>query len=66
MFSLHSSDRPWITNKIKLYIGKRQSPFFVMENARKLGVIRTAKYNYYQNKVAEVEQVNPSKWWREI
>ena len=29
-------------------------------------MIRTAEYNYYQKKVAEVELVNPAKWWREI
>jgi len=30
------------------------------------GAIETAKHHYYQKKVAEVEHVNPAKWWREI
>ena len=28
--------------------------------------IKIAKYHYYHHKVVEVEQINPTKWWREI
>ena len=64
----HPTNRPWITNKIKLWIGKRQSAFFRQGKGsdayrhwrnKVQGAIRTAKYNYYEKKVAEVEQVNP-------
>lgn len=28
--------------------------------------IKAAKYHYYYNKLAKLEQINPAKWWREI
>lgn len=71
----HTTDRPWITSKVKLWIRKRQIAFTqqgkhsityrLWRNKVQCG-IREAKYNYYQNKVVEVEKTNPAKWWREI
>ena len=69
----HPSDRPWITNKIKISIRKRQSAFINQgKNSpaywrnRVQCDIKMAKYHYYHHKVVEVEQTNPAKWWREI
>lgn len=27
--------------------------------------IKAAKYHYYHNKAAKLEQINPAKWWRD-
>ena len=71
----HPTDRPWITSKIKMWIGKRQSAFsrhgkdsgaYRHWRNKVQGAIKTAKHHYYQEKVAEVEHVNPEKWWRDI
>ena len=71
----HPTDRPWITSRIKLWIGKRQSSFsrhgkdsnaYSHWRNKAQVAIKTAKHHYYQKKVAEVEHVNPAKWWREI
>ena len=71
----HPSDRPWITNKIKIAIRKRQSAFINQgKNSPAYRYWRNkvqcdtkiAKYHYYHHKVVEVEQTNPAKWWREI
>ena len=71
----HPTDRPWITSRIKLWIRKRQSSFSrhgkdsnAYRHCRNKTqvAIKTAKYHYYQKKVAEVEHVNSAKWWREI
>ena len=74
-FKKHSTDRPWINNNIKLWIGKRQCAFHLHGkcsdvyrhwNNEVQGAIETAKYNYYKNKVTEVKKLNPAKWWRKI
>ena len=71
----HPTDRPWITNKIKLSISKRQSAFLQHGKDSKeyrywrnkvQSAIRSAKCLYYQKKVAEAENVNSAKWWRDI
>ena len=71
----HRTDRPWITIKIKMWIGKPQSAFirhgkdsdaYRHWRNKVQGAIRTAKHHYYQKKVAEVEQVKPAKSWSEI
>ena len=69
------TDRPWVTSKIKMWIGKRQSAFsrhgkdsgaYRHWRIKVQGAIKTAKHHYYQEKVAEIEHVNPRKWWRDI
>ena len=71
----HPTDRPWITSRIKLWIGKRHCTFsrhgkdsdaYRHWRNKAQVAIKTAKHRYYQKKVAEVEHVNPAKWWREI
>ena len=58
-----------------MWIGKRQSAFsrhgkdsgaYGHWRNKVQGAIKTAKHHYYQEKVAEVEHVNPAKWWRDI
>ena len=70
----HPTDRPWITPKIKIWIQRRQS-VFIRQGKNSMAYrlwrnkvqrsIKAAKYHYYHNKVAQVEQINPAKWWRE-
>ena len=67
----HPTDRPWITSKIKMWIGKRQSAFsrhgkdsgaYRHWRNKVQGAIKTGKHHYYQEKVAEVEHVNISRY----
>ena len=71
----HPTDRPWITNTIKLWISKRQSAFqqqgknskdFRFWRNKVQRAIQSAKSNYFHNKVADIDKVNPAKWWKEI
>ena len=72
---VHQTDRPWMTNKLKIWIRKRQTAF------RRYGKdssiykhwrnkiqreIKSVKSYYYTHKVAELGQTNPRKWWRQI
>ena len=70
----HPTDRPW-TNKLKKWIFKRQTAFirhgkdstiykFWRNKAQR--EIKAAKKHYYENRVADVEQTNPRKWWKQI
>ena len=68
----HPTDRPWITNNIKRLIDKRQNMFIRYGKDSKTykslrnkiqREIKTAKKHYYHNRVADVEQTNPQKWW---
>ena len=69
------TDRPWITNKIKMWIRKRQATF-IQQGKNSIAyrlwrnkvqcALRTAKYFCDHNRVAEEEQVNPATWRREI
>ena len=71
----HPTACPWITDKIKMWIRKHQATF-IQQGKNSMAyrlwtnkvqcAIRTAKYYYYRNRVDELEQVNPEKWWREI
>ena len=45
--------------------GKQSMTCRFWRNEVQRGIWR-AKYNYYQNKVTEVERINRAKWWREI
>jgi hypothetical protein len=75
MIKKHPTDRPWITNKIKLWISRRQSVFqqqgknskafsFWMNKVQR--AIQSAKSNYFHSKVVAVNRVNLVKWWKEI
>ena len=71
----HPTDRSWITNKIKKWIFKRQTGFirhgkdstiYELRRNRVQREIKAAKKHYYQNRVANVEQTNHRKCWKQI
>ncbi len=72
---VHQTDRPWMTNKLKIWIRKRQTAF--QRHGKNSSVykhwrnkiqreIKAAKSHYYKHKVAELGQTNPRKWWKQI
>ena len=72
---VHQTDRPWITNKLKIWIRKRQTAFqrhgknSSMYKHRRNKIqkeIKAAKSHYYKHKVAELGQTNPRRWWKQI
>ena len=71
----HVYDKPWITVKLKSMIEKRQAAFikygkdllvFRIWRNRVQGAIKTAKRSYYDNKVVDLAETNPKKWWQDI
>ena len=71
----HPTDHPWITNEIKKWIFKRQTAFirhgkdsiiYKFWRNKVQREIKAAKKHYYENRVADVEQTNPRKWWKQI
>ena len=72
---VHTSDRPWITKKLKTLIRKQQLTFhrhgrdsncykLLREKVQK--EIRSAKQNFYEHKVSDLEQSNIKNWWKHI
>ena len=72
---VHQTDRPWMTNKLKIWIRKRQIAF--QRHGKNSAIykhlrnkiqreIKAAKSHYYKHKVAELGQTNPRKWWKQI
>ncbi len=70
-----SSDKPWMTDKIKAWIRKRQlcmtkngknSPSFKFWRNKVAYSIRECKESYYKTKVKNLKATNASKWWKEI
>ena len=75
MIKKHPTDRLWITNKIKLWISRHQSVFqqqgknykaFSFWRNKVQRAIQSAKSDYFHSTVADVDRVNPVKWWKEI
>ena len=71
----HPTDRPWNSKKLKTLILKRQKAFLTLwkdSNSYKQlrniiqQEIRSAKRNYYQHKVLDLENTNCMKWWSQI
>ena len=71
----HTTDRPWISKKLKSWIRKRQSAFlrhgrdssnYKFWRNKVQGEVKKAKNHYCHDKVAQVESTNSSKWWRQI
>ena len=67
---VHQTDRPWMTNKLKIWIRKRQTAFrrygkdsSIYKHCRDKiqREIKSAKSYYYTHKVAELGQTNPRK-----
>jgi len=72
---MHSSDKPWITPKIKRWIsmrqkclarfGKNSSTFRSWRNKVSYA-IKGCKKSYFDSKVASLKCTNISRWWSEI
>ena len=72
---MHSTDKPWLTPKIKAFIAKRQkalaqfgkySPSFHMWHNKVQASIRTCKRQFYERKVKSLKCTNVSRWWKEV
>ena len=70
-----TSDKPWITPKLKGLIKKRQKALTVHRkdsqvykhwHAKVQDECRICKWNYYNNKVAALKDTNVQRWWKEI
>lgn len=68
-------DKPWLSNKLKLLISKRQSALakygkqsctFKMWRNKVQVEARSCKETYYNNKVHNIKDHNISKWWKEV
>ena len=74
-FHVHSSDKPWISPKIKFWVAGRQhalSRFGKNSHAFKIWrnkvqrAITSAKKFYYDAKVKGLKDTNVGKWWKEV
>ena len=74
-FRLHSTDKPWITPKIKSWIAQRQrflakfgknSSLFRLWRNKVSSAIATCKRSFYVAKVKNLKNTNTSRWWREV
>ena len=70
-----SLDKPWMTNKIKTWIRKRQlcmakygkdSSSFKFWRNKVASSIKECKKSYYKSRVSNLKNTNANKWWREI
>lgn len=72
---VHQTYRPWMTNKLKIWIRKRQTAS--QRNGKDSSKhkywrnkiqreIKSAKSYYYTHKVAELGRTNRRKWWKQI
>ena len=71
----HSSDKPWLTPKIKSWIAKRQrclhkygkdSHLFRLWRNKVQFAIKECKKKYYNSKVKNLKDTNISRWWKEV
>ena len=70
---VHLKDKPWITTEIKLLIKQRQLFFNQGDNRawkkcrnKIIRCIKTAKNNFYHNRVLQLKHENPASWYRNI
>lgn len=70
---IHHSDPPWLTQKFRLLIKKRQSALHsnhsLMYKYYRNAVNRErkkCKAKFYQGKVKELKNNNPKQWWNQI
>ena len=54
---VHQTDRPWMTNKLKIWIRKRQTAF--QRHGKNSSI-----YKHWRNKIQR--ETNPRKWWKQI
>ena len=73
--SLHSTDKPWMTTKIKAWITKRQkclasygkdSPTFKVWRNKVQRSIKHCKRTFYNTKVKNLKDTNIGRWWKEV
>jgi len=70
---LHVQDKPWITPSIKSLIRKRQKSFHegnaqhwrIMRNKVQWEIAK-AKRNFYRDRVQNLKNSNPAKWYQQI
>ena len=72
---MHSTDKPWLTPKIKAFFAKRQkalaqfgkdSPSFHMWRNKVQASIKSCKRQFYERKVKYLKRTNVSRWWKEV
>ena len=72
---MHSTDKPWLTPKIKAFIAKRQkalaqfgkdSPSFHMWRNKVQASIKSCKRKFYESKVKSLKRTNVSRWWKDV
>ena len=70
-----SSDKPWVSNKLRRLIMHRQkalkslgkdSPLYKELRNKTQVECRSCKRTYYKNKVSNLKDSNSTRWWREI
>jgi hypothetical protein len=72
---VHQTDRPCMTNKLKIWMRKLQTAF--QRHGKNSSIykhwrnkiqreIKADKSHYYKRNVAELGQTNPRKWWKQI
>ncbi|XP_028415844.1 uncharacterized protein LOC114539415 [Dendronephthya gigantea] len=70
---IHETDRPWLTNRLKDLIARRQKAFS-SRNEPLFRILRN-KVNrerkrcrkvYYENKVKDLRDSKPCDWWRDV
>ncbi|XP_032237538.2 uncharacterized protein LOC116618187 [Nematostella vectensis] len=73
--SICSSDKPWVSNKLKYLVSKRQkalhqfgndSPQFKMYRNSVQEECKKSKASYYKTKVAKLKNTNVKRWWKEV
>ena len=69
------SDKAWMTPSVKIAISKRQMAFHIYgknSEARKFWRnkvqhdVKSARSKYFRKSVEKLNEVNPSRWWREV
>ena len=72
---VRSSDKPWMTLSLKLYLKKRQMAFheygknsyaYKYWRNKVQYKVKQARKTYYRNSVDKLKNTNPAKWWKEI
>ena len=72
-FKRHSSDKPWVTDKFRLLIRRRQFAFQTgnmtayrkyRNEAQRLG--KKLRQQYYNKQVSRLRQSDPRKWWKNV
>ena len=72
---IHPDDAPWINQRLKSFIQKRQEAFNIygvnsiqFKQYRNLvnRERKTCRAKYYESKIQQFKGVTPRKWWQEV